>query len=65
MPPVFYALILVISGSPYNAQSMTAIPGFTSRGACDSAGASFMLETKGEVRPRYYCVLYTERDGNR
>jgi hypothetical protein len=61
---MLYVLVLVIGYGQYPA--MTNIPGFSDRGACDSAGQAFLLEAKAaDHRPRYYCFASHERSGSR
>lgn len=60
---VFYILVLLVAGGREFA--MTSIPGFSSREACQSAGAAFLLEAKREYGARYYCIANSERNGTR
>lgn len=63
MEKMFFTLVLLISG-PYGI-AMTSLPGFNSRGACESAGASWLLEAKTESRVRFICFTHPERNGSR
>jgi hypothetical protein len=38
-----------------------SVPGFDTRGACESTGAAFLLEAKKEPGAKYYCVPVTPR----
>lgn len=60
----FYILVLLVSMSREGA--MTAIPGFSSRESCESAGAAFTKEAaKREYEPRFYCFVNNRRNGTR
>lgn len=60
---VFFILILIVDIN--RAGTMTAVPGFSSREDCQSAGEAFKVEAKAEYYRRYYCVAAPERNGTR
>ncbi len=60
---MFYVLVLVISFGREG--SMSTIPGYSDREACNSAGAAFIVMVKPEQNPRFYCFQSPERNGSR
>ncbi len=59
---IFYTLVLLVSFGREG--GMTVLPGFNSRTDCESAGAAFVLEAKGNY-PRFFCFGHPERNGTR
>jgi hypothetical protein len=46
---MLYTLVLLVG------VNMTAIPGFNSFAACESAGRQFVAAAAREKQPRFYC----------
>lgn len=51
-----YILILLIGSMPVRGVALTAIPGFSDRGECESAGEAWKIYAKAEHAARYYCI---------